>query len=157
MDFPQRFHFTAQITGSVLDCSVIQPCDVDTGVPSLCQPQASDTKASYENVKRESKRERERERERECVCECACTNGWGTHQPATICSFQGSLIADNRLGKQSRSGGSQLSSTFNCLRLCQINYFILSCHYLPVGGQSTPTTHAEGSHLQQKFKLLTPH
>lgn len=62
--FSQKFHFTAHIAESGLDCSVIQPCGVDTGVPSLCQPQASNTKATLENV------------ERVCVFMRARAGGW---------------------------------------------------------------------------------
>lgn len=111
MEIPQKFHFTVWITESGLDSSVIQPCGVDTGVSSLCQPHAGDTKASPENVAGA------------CVfmhvCVCA-RGGWGTHQPAAICSFQGSQIADNRLSKQSRSSGSLFGSAVNHLHLCQI-------------------------------------
>lgn len=113
MEFAQRFHTTARTAWESLICGVIQPCSVYTGVPSLCQPQASDTKASSENV-----------------CVCFYISGWGTHQPAAICSFQGSQIADNRLGKQSKSSGSQFSSTVNHLHRCQILFFVIS-------GQST--------------------
>lgn len=112
-----KIPLTARIAESGLDCCVIQPCSVYTGVPSLCQPQASYTKASPDNVKRV------------CVCVficgCVCVCARTSDQPADICSFEGSQIADNRLSKQSRSSGSQFSSTVNRLQLCQICDFVL--------------------------------
>lgn len=104
---------------SGLDCGVTEPCSVCTGVPSLCQPQASDTKASPENV---------------CfyyTCVCVHRSGWATHRRADICSFQGSRLADNRLGKQPRSSGSPSGSSWT-LHLCQISEFIYSFFFRPL-------------------------
>lgn len=77
-----------------LDCGVIQPCSVYTGVSSLCQPQTSDTKT---NVKM-------------ClVCECTKMSEGHTSQPASA-AFK---VADNGLGKQSLLSGSQYGSSVN--------------------------------------------
>lgn len=70
-----------------------------------------------------------------CFYVCVC----GTHQPAAMCSFQVSQIADNRLSKHTGRGRVEVSSAPQLTICTSVRYMIVFfCHYLPVGGQSTP-------------------
>lgn len=90
---------------------------------------------------------------------CFYISGRGTHQPAAICSFQGSQIADNRLGKQSNSG-SQFSSTVNHLRrwtVLQRRHQQFKSEYADSNSCCTMPADGESSFICAAFRTVLTH